>query len=111
MAKVAAEGALYGQQEDDSLPGSPMRPLEPRMLYGAGVQGDGPVFCANHATSAQRTKIPEGAMRECSGCKSSMSTNYETFTYCPPCSCRLGLCMICGAPAAGGAAANGQSVP
>merc|ERR1719171_439490 len=84
-----------------------MRPIEqdgpepgvgPVVLYDAraGADLEAPPFCANHATSAQRKKLPEAQMRDCSECKLAMSTNYEQFTVCPPCARKVKRCVVCG---------------
>merc|ERR1719379_2952240 len=85
-----------------------MRPIEedeperrgvgPVVLYDAraNAQSEAPPFCSKHATSAQRKKLPEAQMRECSECKLAMSTNYETFAVCPPCARKVKRCVVCG---------------
>merc|ERR1719171_586607 len=84
-----------------------MRPIEqdepepgvgPVVLYDANANGqlEAPPFCSQHATSAQRKKLPEAQMRECSECNLAMSTNYETFAVCPPCARKVKRCVVCG---------------
>lgn len=86
MARPAAD--VLGKGSLDMLP--------PALLYDGKQSPEAPIFCRLHNTSEQRKKQDEAAFRECQECKQLMSTNYETFTVCPPCARRTQRCMICG---------------
>lgn len=57
-----------------------------------------PRYCDEHGTSQRRTKV-EPRLMSCTGCRTTVQTNYSGFVFCPSCSEREKRCMICGARA------------
>jgi len=74
-----------------------VRPREPEPpLQASSVP---PRYCAQHGSSERRHKVNTPKFWDCLSCGRKVSTNYSTFTFCPPCSERDMQCMICGAAA------------
>lgn len=57
-----------------------------------------PRFCCAHDTSAKRVK-GEPVTKECQYCGVTLTSSYEGFKLCPPCSEKEQKCMICCSPA------------
>lgn len=58
-----------------------------------------PRYCSMHSSSEKRTKVNAPKFWDCTSCGRQVTTNYSTFTLCPPCSDKDRRCMICGTPA------------
>jgi hypothetical protein len=54
-----------------------------------------PRFCSAHDTSDKRVK-GEPVSRDCQNCGITLTSSYEGFKLCPPCSEKQQRCMICG---------------
>jgi len=52
-------------------------------------------YCALHHRSEKRPKT-EPRIRECTGCRVAIETNYAEMALCPPCSNNQDRCMVCG---------------
>mmetsp|Transcript_1778 Transcript_1778/g.3992 ORF Transcript_1778/g.3992 Transcript_1778/m.3992 type:complete len:476 (+) Transcript_1778:218-1645(+) len=53
-------------------------------------------YCSLHNSANKRLKLPAPAMRSCLGCRASVTTDWEEFTFCGTCALRRKRCMVCG---------------
>mmetsp|Transcript_51465 Transcript_51465/g.111745 ORF Transcript_51465/g.111745 Transcript_51465/m.111745 type:complete len:797 (+) Transcript_51465:1388-3778(+) len=74
----------------------PREEPQPQQLQASTVP---PRYCEAHSSSERRTKGGGAKYWDCLTCGRQVTTNYQQFSLCPPCSDRDKRCMICGEPA------------